>query len=275
MCNRSPKEVEPFLFQLFESKIDGVFYPNLYIIAGINLEEDTHSNIDFSDKALRRRVVWFDYKPNKKTFADEIKKRQYHPTIIEVADMMDLHYNHETKTEMEISSTYGSWSDWNNRLIKLSIKSDRNLTINEITDDFMNNYTLYFNEKLGIEVLNKLNDIKSLIKINIQKDIIETGTLPEKYKHLEEELYIRTKNFIVRESIKDKDYLGENAAAILKLFAERKEFVMITLAEISDTMKADKFRPEDIQAVLKSFVMVAKEDKKLLISLNTLFMARD
>lgn len=270
---RAKKTIEPFLFQLFESKIDGVFYPNLFVFAAINEGDDYMSNIDFSDKALRRRVIKYRYTPDKKTFINGVKKRNYHPLIIEVAEMMDIHYSHEVKDEHEICTTYGSWGDWNHRINKLSKRKSTSLNINEILEDFIVNYSQYFNDIIGMEIINKLNDIIKTIRVDLQKDIIDRGCVPEEYKELEEELLIRVKNFIVKQTILNNDYLTSNVNGIVSLYGSTKELLMTIIYEIINSFKEDE-ENKKIKLISDFIIAIKNIDPTLVKSISSLLSSR-
>jgi len=229
--NRAERDMKPNLFKLFENMFkNGIFRENVCVIGAINIGDDYDTIIDFSDKALCSRIVFIKYVPSKADALIYMVKHSYEQIIIDVVTMLPELLDYPTKDEYEVPTTFRSYNKWDNRLKTIRKLDNKEPSMDEIIDDFMMAGQEYFNNKIMHLILNKLHDIKNLIKVDILKDIIIPAVIPEKYNILEQELLLRTKEFYIQ-NLKEKN-LYQYINNIFKLMARNKELIVAMLREI-------------------------------------------
>lgn len=229
--NRAERDMKPNLFKLFENMFkNGIFKENVCVIGAINIGDDYDTIIDFTDKALCSRIVFIKYVPSKTDALTYMVEHSYEQIIIDVATMLPDILDYPTKDEYEVPTTFRSYHKWDNRLKSIRKLDSRELSIDEIIDDFMMAGQEYFNNKIMHLILNKLHDIKNLLKVDILDDVIIPAIIPEKHKNLEQELLLRTKEFYVK-NLKEKN-LSPYINNVFKLMAKNKELIVAMLREI-------------------------------------------
>ncbi|CAK0779909.1 hypothetical protein CCP3SC15_60003 [Gammaproteobacteria bacterium] len=263
--NRAERDMKPNLFKLFENMFkNGIFKENVCVIGAINIGDDYDTIIDFGDKALASRIVFIKYVPSKTDALAYMVEHAYEPIIIDVVAMLPELLDYPTKDEYEIPTTFRSYYKWDNRLKTIRKLDNQEPTVDAIIDDFIISGQEYFNNKIMHLILNKLHDIKNLIKVDLLNDVIIPATIPEKYKPLEQELLLRTKEFYIK-NLKEKN-LYPYINNMFKLMARNKELIVAMLREImakdkksaQSLIKAIDLKNETILEVKETIIGILK-----------------
>lgn len=265
--NRAETEMEPILFQLFERKIGNKFYPNLTVVCAINHGENYNTNINFSeDKALRRRITFMDFKPNKKDIINFAKKNDYNEHIISIMETLDYSdfWSYSTKTEFEAVTTLGSFYDWNEYLKKIQkVKNLKEITIEKSIDLFSSKIkSLYFNEEIGVKIFGLLSTLKDIWKNIDLQEILETNKIPKKYEKYKEDIHFKIKDMFI-ENAHLEGYIQKNSKHIFKIFEFKSEYIINIVKILRD--KDEEFSTN----FLKELDLENKSQYNLLIEINT------
>lgn len=247
--NRSSADIQKSLFNILESKIQGIYYPNLQVIGAMNYGPGYNSELEFDDEAFIRRTCVLKYSPTKKDVIKFVEAKGYQDFIIEIIKKKDIVFKEYSKKdepgwEFEQTTNLGSWHSWNQRLNNLhkqlvrekvmpadSTKND--LSIDVVLADFIQSGKYYFNEFMLQQIQGVLQQIKTLSTVDIENDILKTGSIPEKLKENREDVYLKTVSFLT----KNPDLVIKYVQEIIKLYSKSTEYIVQLFKGLNEESK--------------------------------------
>ena len=261
---RANSEVAPLLFSILERRINGIPVDNMYVVASSNFGGQYIQNFDFSDSALRRRQIFIEYVPSKQDILDFCQDHDYNELLLEVMQNLsinDLISHDQTTKELEQDTQLGSWHLLNCRWNLKKIK-DYSKAILDISS--FGGYCLSDNSKQA--VLNQLSILKQLQEIDIDKEIIKKHGLDpdvviynKKGKVFdkegkESELRIRTKEFILKQTLAGKEnYFANNFEDIFETFSSDMVMLIALLKDLKDRVEKLSKKDKKLGKTLEVF----------------------
>lgn len=270
---RASRDVVPLLFSMLEGKLmDGIKRENLYIVTAFNDGDDYVMNFNFEDPALRRRQIFVEYEPNIEDFREFIIKNNYHPVIQEMAEHLTIEnvIDHDVFKDKEQTTTFGSWNIFNSVIQDLEKEMEKELSYNDIKEEFLTFGCLYFNDKTIKKAIDILTLLESLNTIDYQKEIIDKlGLLDEVtvydtkgkvYNKIgkTKSLAIKTLNFIKKKTLEDNSYFANNCVNIIKNFEFEQALMLALVGQIKidiQSLRVSQSEKERIETnIFKGFI---------------------
>lgn len=299
--NRASRDVAPLLFSFFEGKLmDGKKLNNCYIAAAINIGDDYETLIDFTDKALRRRVTFLGMNPDIKDFHDFIAANNYHDTLQQICQFLTLdsvlHY--DAKLEYEQTTNFGSFNKINNRWYMLEKINKKPLTLEEIRMDILKYGEMFTSRNTKETMLTVISNLIESATINIHKELIKkdwifggeriydrNGAEIENVREKTHYFLFSIINFLNAKLAEDPKegakYLVDNINDIFRCFSANKTLLMslmhkqvspelktIVARSFNDGVKILQKNPND--DIAKSALEFFEELKKFQIMMNAI-----
>lgn len=250
---RTPDRLRPALFELFERRIEGVFYPNLHIVSAINVGEDFENGWDIAgDKALLSRITLIDYQVSKQEHIDKAKYYfKFNPIITDIMERIDVLADNDTKEEFEQASTLRSWAKLNNACKNITDILEINKKIQKYVYSFFNDS---HSRKISIIAQDMIRAKKSLDVMQI----LAGHPKPAEFSDLELCLYV--KEWITKQE--DFDY-HKYMKQIFTVLKQRKD---VLISFISDVLQSEK---TDLLAFDGVLTMLNEQEQKLILAMSS------
>ena len=251
--NRTKEQLRPALFELFERRIDGEYFPNLHVVCALNHGDNFETNWDiFADKALMSRAIFLEFSLSRDNVINYMEKNYYNPLIIKMVSRLDTLTDSVTTEESEQTSSYRSWEKLNRVFSANNVQNVR-----QAIEKSMEYTPYFFNNKIAITISNVLATMLRTESTVSIRDIITGNTKISKEEEFE--ILLATKEFAIERA--NRDFCMENQRNLIEILSIKKEILIGFIQEIS---KKETYTKTEISSFIK---ILDKSSKKLLIEI--------